>query len=648
MRLDGMRFAVSAWLWLILVIPLFYAVFARDLRRRREEFSRFASPEVWEKIAPELDWGARLRKARVWCLAMFFLILALARPQWGTHEETSQLTGLDLMIALDVSSSMDTEDVVPSRLKKAKHVIRSVVERLNGDRVGIVAFAASSYVACPLTTDLDYVLEALDTLGPNSILNQGTDLGLGLDTAAKALERGAEEATTPNSNHEGEGKPSRAVLLLSDGEDHEQRTLEGARRIRDSGARLYVMGIGTSHGGPIPMRDETGQSRGFKRDASGQTVVSAFHPETLSEIASAAGGKYWNVTPSEAEVDELLQDLGALDRSDYSERRYVVYEDRFQFPLAIGLLLILIELSMSVRAVAPALTRSSGSSSGGSSGSPKNRVTGWLIITLVSSLVSAAAGGGRDAFADGPSTPIDSYLSNEKGIKDLKEGKLDDARREFGSAQALDPSSPEVNFNEGIVKLQQDDPEGAASSFEQSGKAAMEHNNWGLAGKSFFNRGAALTKKGDTTGALKAYIKALGSARNGKDAQLEDDIRTNIKLLQKQKQQQKQEQQDQQKSDQQKQQNQQSQSGNSKDNPKPDEKGKPAENKDGKKDDQKKDKDSAKNYEDPSVSRKRFKSSKLNSEDADRVMAELSNKEKELQGKMKKQKGASERVEKDW
>ena len=156
-----MKFLAPLWLWFLAAVPLVFAALYHHEKRRQARFARFARQPLWATLAPELDPRARLRKAILWTLAMQFGILALARPQWGTREEVLHITGLDVMIALDVSNSMEAEDVIPSRLKKAKHEIRGLLDRLQGDRVGLVSFAANGYLACPLTTDLEYLFETV-------------------------------------------------------------------------------------------------------------------------------------------------------------------------------------------------------------------------------------------------------------------------------------------------------------------------------------------------------------------------------------------------------------------------------------------------------------------------------------------------------
>lgn len=342
-----MTFANPSWLYLIPVLPVAYWILHRQQAVRKKRFAQFADPAVWERIAPELDWEARTRKERAWLVSVFFLVLALARPQWGKHEEVIKATGLDALVVLDVSRSMEVEDVVPSRLKKAKHMIRSILERMQGDRVGLVTFAGSSYLACPLTTDLGYVGETLAIAGPDQIQNQGTDIAIALETAQKALDRGSEEANQPK----GQLSASKAVILISDGEDHELSGVDAGRKLREAGIRLYVIGVGSEKGGPIPMRDDTGRLHGHKKSRSGEAVVSTFKPDYLMTVAKAGDGRYWTATPSEIEVDELVKDLGGLTRGDFTERKVVTYEDRYQYPLALALVFLLQEWTLAARKI---------------------------------------------------------------------------------------------------------------------------------------------------------------------------------------------------------------------------------------------------------------------------------------------------------
>jgi Ca-activated chloride channel family protein len=642
------RFVSPFWLWCLLALPPVYWLLVRDEKRRAEQFARFAGRGLWRALVPELDPGARLRKGIIWCVVLAFVLVALARPQWGAHEETVKTTGLDIMVALDVSSSMEAEDVVPSRLKKARHLIKSMVDQLRGDRVGVVAFAASSYVAVPLTTDTDYVLETLSILGPKSIASQGTDIGIGLDTARKALDRGAEEisgASAPGGSNDAAAaapKASRVIVLISDGEDQEEGALASAQQLREAGIKLYVIGLGTEKGAPVPVRDEMGNLVGHKHARNGEVVISKFRPDALMKVAEQAGGRYWNATPAEGELTELLKDVGALDRTEYAERKYLVYEERFQYPLALAVLLLLLEISLPARRIRHKPGRQAGAPAASAS------LALMLSTAALAGLAGVAPKAAHAASLLGRQPPVGAYIDNEKGIKAYKDNKLDEAERRFGNAQAAVPELPEMQYNQGLIQMQKGDADTAAHDFADSAKGAAEAGDTRLEGRSLFNLGGALAQKKDIPGAVHSYLGAIASAQRARDAELEADARRNLQLLiaerQRQKQQEKQDQKD--KKDQQGKEGKPDPNGKQGDQDK-----KEQENKDQSGKNKDKGKDQPKRYEDPAQSRKRqFKSVKLSKDDAERVMAELSNRERELQSKLKKQPGTpqSQAGEKDW
>jgi Ca-activated chloride channel family protein len=630
-----MKFASPQWLWALFLLPLFYVGILYEEKKRLQKLGKFANRSIWSRLIPEWNPSFRRKKGLVLTLGVGFLMLALARPQFGTHEETVHVSGLDIMVVLDVSNSMETEDVIPTRLKKAKHLIKSLVDRLDGDRIGIVAFAASSYVSCPLTTDLAYVLGTLEILSPNSIQNQGTDVGQALDTALRALDRGAQETVAPNPA----GIASRVIVLISDGEDHENEALQVAAKIKESGTRLFVLGIGTEKGGPVPVRDENGAIQGYKRDRAGQSVVSSFHPEFLSKVASEGGGKYWNVSPSEEELAELVQGLGGLDRADFAERSYLVYEERYQIPLFIAFLLFILELSLPSRKVL--------------------KVGG--VIAVVMGL------GGAPLAEAAPG--LDSYLENQKGLKAFQEGKLEEAQRNFGAAQARDPSQPEPEFNQGVIYLQQGEVDSAIRSFDKAARGAMDRRDPKLFGKSLYNLGNAFAKKGDVKGAVHSYLQAIRTAQATQDATLEDEARKNLELLFQEIKDKKQKQKDEQKDGKQGQEKEQKQSAENDKNKddkgsksKPEEKG--AEKKEGEKpkdsassagEDSKdqKDKEQAKNSSEKNKrykqgTQQKFESQKLSPDDANRVMSELVDREKTLQEKLQTRNAKTKPNSKDW
>jgi len=630
-----MKFLYPHWLWgLTLILPLMVLLFW-DERLRRLRFTRFAAEATWKILAPDLDFSARLRKGIVWLISFGFILVALARPQWGTHEETSKLSGLDVMLVLDISNSMEVEDIIPNRLQKAKHEIRSLVDHLQGDRVGVVAFAASAQVSCPLTTDLSYLLDTVQILDPKQASSQGTDIGLGLETARKSIERGSEDANSPGGEAQPPSQSSQAIVLISDGEDQEDSATEVAKKLRETGVKLYVIGVGSQKGGPIPVRDENGSLVGYKKDRKQKSVMSEFKPDALQALANAAGGRYWSATDNENEVEDLIQDLGGMHRAEFAERRYVVFEDRFQYPLLVAVLLMLIEMALPTR----------------KKGGPASAAL-MILLMLFSGLASSQ---------NAEAAPLRAYLENEKGIDSLKDGKVDDAKREFGTAQAIAPDLPELEFNQGVVQLNAGDADAAIQSFGEATKKSLGKDPE-FASKSLFNLGVAQTKKGDFKSAVKSYLAAIDQSESTPSTQstkkVESEARKNLELLnQEQKKQQQQKKQDQQKKDQEQkqQQQQQQQEQQKKDEKDKQDKQKSDQQKDQDKDKDKKDSEKDKGDQDKAGNEKyddpknqQFKSQKLTPEDADRVMEELKHREKELQTKLKQKKTNTQDSVNDW
>jgi Ca-activated chloride channel family protein len=411
------------------------------------------------------------------------------------------------------------------------------------------------------------------------------------------MDRGAEQTGVEST-----AQASRVVLLLTDGEDHIEQLDEAIEIARKSAVKLYVFGIGTDKGGPVPVRDENGQARGYKRDRSGAAIVSSLNTKALTGLAAAVGGKYWNVTADEYEIDELLQELGALNRAEGIAKRVVVYKERFQIPLAISVFLFLLELCLAAR---------------------KRRSVKYgaaLVLVAVTGLFSTKV----------YAAPLETYLANEKGIKALSEGKVDEARKQFGDAQARNPDLPELLFNQGVVQLQGGDAESAVQAFAGAAKAAEQKNQPGLVGRSLYNLGGVQAQKGDVPGAVRSYAAAIERAKLAHDTKLEADARKNLELLVQQQQQQQKQKQDQ-KQDQKQEKDQKQDQKQQQQEQKQDQQ---------QKQDQK--------YSETPRRKQQFNSPKLSKEDADRVMAELSNRERELQAKLKKQKGKATAVQKDW
>jgi Ca-activated chloride channel family protein len=685
-----MKFAEPGWLWVLSLVPIIFGLIYYDESLRKKRFAQFISAQLWPVLLPQADWSMRKKKGAIWCAALGFLILALARPQYGFHEESIHLAGMDLLFALDLSNSMEVEDVIPSRLKKAKHLIRTLAHQIEGDRAGLVVFAGSSYVASPLTSDLTYFMDTVEIHTPRMIQSQGTDIGMGLETSLKSLDRGAEEAGGSARGQGGSSldkkldsiPSSRAIILISDGEDHEAQALKIAAKLKETSTQLYVIGVGTEKGGPIPLRDESGAQQGLRRDRNGTPIISTFHPGFLKQVAAAAGGKYWDATQGEEEISEIVKELGGLARGDYAERRYRVYEERFQIPLFIALFLLFLEMALPVRR-----SRSARSQGVGASFSVIALAT-IFSASFTSALFPASAR--AEHFVSQPAD-LDVYLETRKGMEEFQKGNLEEAEKNFGAAQARDPSAPELEFNRGVVQMHQKKTDEAISTFESAAMAAKLKKNPAIQGRSQYNLGKAYTEKGDPLSAAKSYVDAIEAAKQARDRTLEAEARKNLQLLlsNEQKKEKKKDQgqdknkeenkeKDQNQDKDKKQEKNKDKNEDQKENPdQPKDNGKKSEKDSGSEDgaekkekgqstseDQKeKNKDKQKAQEQMSKEKQdemgkqnspkkpretHFDSKKMTKEDAERVMAELNNRERELRERLQNKNAKLQNNEKDW
>jgi Ca-activated chloride channel family protein len=258
-----------------------------------------------------------------------FLVLAAARPQFGTRVETVRRRGQDVMVALDLSNSMLAEDVAPNRLERARLAILRLLGRLDGDRIGLVAFAGDAFVQSPLTSDYAAAAMFLNAMDPEMMPVQGTNLGEAMRFALDALDQGARE--------------DRVVLLVTDGEDHEGELEPQIRRATESGTKIHTVGIGSLEGVPIPEVDPGTGRRGFQRDEDGKVVTTRLDETTLRQIADATGGRYVRVAPGTTALDELVDEIAAGEGEETDAREVTQYEEQFQIFLGLAVALLFLE-----------------------------------------------------------------------------------------------------------------------------------------------------------------------------------------------------------------------------------------------------------------------------------------------------------------
>jgi Ca-activated chloride channel family protein len=268
-------------------------------------------------------------KASLVLASILLLALALARPQFGTRVETVRRRGQDVMVAVDLSSSMLAEDVTPNRLDRARLSIMRLIRSLDGDRIGLVAFAGDAFIQSPLTVDYTAAAMFLNAMDPEMMPVQGTDLGEALRMSLDALDQGARE--------------DRIVILVTDGEDHEGLWEEQLQRAVESEVRIHTVGIGSVEGVPIPESGTGSGRQGFKRDEDGNVVTTRLDEATLREVAESTGGRFVRVAPGITGFEELVDQIAAGEGEELDTREITQFEEQYQLFLAFGFLLLLAE-----------------------------------------------------------------------------------------------------------------------------------------------------------------------------------------------------------------------------------------------------------------------------------------------------------------
>lgn len=339
-----MRFVHPELLWLILALPVLAAAGWWAARRRGLMLRRFAGGEAQaDRFQGEVNRHLRAAKQMMLFLALLLLIVAAARPQWGTRLEPVTRKGVDVAVVLDNSLSMAAEDIAPSRLGYARHAIGSLLSKLPGDRVALVTFAGEATVDCPLTLDHGALRLFLDSVEVESVQVPGTALAEALRLGVRALGGEGTEAADRGQ----------ALVLISDGEDHEGGVEEVLGELEGSGVALYAVGVGSTRGAPIPLRDRGKVLTGYKKDREDRVVTTRLDESIMERLALDTGGRYYRATAGEIEIDEIAQALAGMDAHEFGSVLRARYEDRFQFPLLAALLVLLAECLLGDRKRTP-------------------------------------------------------------------------------------------------------------------------------------------------------------------------------------------------------------------------------------------------------------------------------------------------------
>jgi len=330
------RFEIPELLWLLALLPFFFGAWWWLGRRAQVIANRIVPKPLMPRVAYGQSSGRKWWRTGLWFAAIALLIVAMARPQVGTRMEEVKREGVDVLIAVDISNSMLSEDYAPSRLESAKFSIQRLVNGLKGDRVGLIAFAGTAIYHCPLTTDYGAVKLLNRVMSPGIVPEQGTALADAIDKAKQAFT-------------EQEDSKSKVLVIITDGEDHEEASLDAAREAHDAGITIFTIGMGTPGGAPIPIVDAAGRTAGYKKDENGQIIVSRLNEELLTSLAEAGGGSYARATPGGKELELIWNDINQMEKTEFGTMQFTGFEDRYAYFAFPALLLLLIEFLIGER-----------------------------------------------------------------------------------------------------------------------------------------------------------------------------------------------------------------------------------------------------------------------------------------------------------
>ncbi len=448
-------------LWIIVGLVFFYVY---SFKKKSKIIEKFVSPKLKEYLLSNFSPRRPKLKAFIIVLSTALIVIALTRPQWGYHWEEIKRTGVDIMIAVDVSKSMLAKDIDPSRLERAKRKIKDFLKIVKGDRIGLIAFAGVSFLECPLTLDYGTIELFVDELSPDLIPVPGTAISSAINEAVKVLDRSAQK--------------SRALILITDGEDHIGNPIEVAKKASEKSVKIYTIGIGNDEGAPIP-EPEGG---GFKKDRSGNLVLSKIDETTLQKIALETGGSYVKSVSGDIDLEKIYENIHkTLEEKELKSGRQKRYEERFQYILLLAFILLCVEMMIPERKTKLKFR--------------ELQFFKKMFLTLF--IASTLLAGPREA-----------------GESSYNKGKYSEALQKLLEAQLTSPHDLEIKYNLGNAYYKLGEYDKAAQLFEV---AALKGDKI-LSQKSFYNLGNTAYRMGNLTDSIAYYEKALELNPSDEDA----------------------------------------------------------------------------------------------------------------------------------
>jgi Ca-activated chloride channel family protein len=323
------RIEEPIYFYFLAIIPAMVVLFLLVLWWKKSTQNKFSDLNLLQKIAPNSSTFKSSLKLAMLLLGITFLVISLTNPKMGTKLKTVKREGVDVVFALDVSKSMLAEDIAPNRLEKAKQIISKTIDKLGSDRVGIIIYAGNSYPLLPITTDHAAANMFLQNATPEMVSSQGT-----------AINDALELAKTYYDNDE---QTNRFLIIISDGEDHQEETKQVAQNLANEGVKIFTVGVGTEKGGPIPLRIN-GSMIGYKKDRKGETVITKRTPEVLQGIADASNGRYIDGNVTKKPVKIISEIITNAEKNEFETKQFDDYKDQFQWFLGLGLFFLIIDV----------------------------------------------------------------------------------------------------------------------------------------------------------------------------------------------------------------------------------------------------------------------------------------------------------------
>lgn len=322
------KFAQPVFFYGLLMIPVFIIIFWLMQSWKRRAMKKFGESNLMLRLMPDISKRKPTFKFILMLFAFAMIILGLANPQIGSRLENIQRKGIDIVIAIDVSNSMLAQDIKPNRLLRSRQAISKLVDDLKNDRIGIVVFAGNAYTQLPITTDYAAAKLFLSTINTDIVPTQGTAIAEAINLATNAFDE---------NDHE------KAIIIITDGEDHEGDAIAAAKNASEKGIRVYTIGMGLPEGAPIPVYDKYGNQSGFKKDLNQNTVITKLNEDMLKQIARAGNGEYVRANNSQAGLDIIFNEINKLEKTEFESKVFSDYEDRFQYLLAVAIVLLILE-----------------------------------------------------------------------------------------------------------------------------------------------------------------------------------------------------------------------------------------------------------------------------------------------------------------